>query len=190
LAKVLKVLVDFPVLGPSLRCTGSREPDRSVPPSPKEAHMEIRSRKALRYTFEPSHSSGGRKSWERIVTAVDRTQRGAKGLIGTYLRENQQVDLADGTVIVEVDHRGAATNTRYNLPYCVARVVVVRDEDFVVSGWFHWTKRYLDLLDRVEAAIAGSWPAKQGERAASETAAITSTVLADPPTGAGTDLAN
>lgn len=154
--------------------------------------MEIGTKKGLRYTFEPTHSSGRRKSWERIVTAVDRTQRGAKGLIGTYLREGHQVDLAEGTVIVEVDHRGAASNTRYNLPYCVARVVVVRDGDFLVSRWYHWTQRYLDLLDQVEAALAGAWPSKQEEQAPGEPADIPSTMAAEPSTSGtpGTDLVN
>jgi hypothetical protein len=107
----------------------------------------------MRYLFTPEPASGGRKSFERIVTGTDRSKVGVAALHGYYLQAGRQVDLPERTVLVEVCHTGPA-----NRPDMVARVCIVRDDDFRTSRWFGWRSQFLDLLDRVDAALKGTWP--------------------------------
>lgn len=110
------------------------------------------------FTYEKGRASGGRESWAKTVGSVDRSQRGAKALVGFYLTDGCQMCLFEGQVMVEVVPHGSVKNGRQE-----ATVWQVVGDKLVERDSFDWRREFLQGLDAVEKALSGGYGPSPGE---------------------------
>ena len=113
----------------------------------------------FRFTFEPGRASGRRKGWAKRCTSVNRKEKYGHAIIGDWLPENEQVDLAIGSVIVEGAPEGSVKNQL--ITYRVGRVewdgIVWYENPDAKFDWkaqWYTHKEFQDFLDVVERMIA------------------------------------
>lgn len=101
----------------------------------------------MRYTFKKVRASGRRTSWAKVVHGVA-SGRGAKGFVGSYLRDGDQVDLDDGALILHVVPDGSVKNG-----WEQAILKRVENGALVTLGDWNWRSEYLDLQDAVREEL-------------------------------------
>jgi hypothetical protein len=93
------------------------------------------------------------------VTGVEPGARGARAFAGDYLREGEQVDLPDGTVIIEIFPRGSVKNG-----YQTADIQrVERGELRTLVEDLDWRSQFLEIADAVNAALSSPTPQSLAE---------------------------
>lgn len=60
-------------------------------------------------TIKTEYASGNRKSWWKIVTGIDASQRGGYAFEGDFLQEGER-ELPIGSLLLHVTHCGSAKN--------------------------------------------------------------------------------
>ena len=102
----------------------------------------------MRLVYSKPTASGRRTGWARTIMGLDADQRGAKAFRGDYLRDGDQVELADGLLVLEVRPEGSVKNG-----WQQAHVLRVAGDKFVELADFNWREQYLDLLDFVREQL-------------------------------------
>lgn len=60
-------------------------------------------------TIKTEYASGNRKSWWKVVTSIDASQRGGYAFDGEFLQEGER-ELPVGSLLLHVTHHGSAKN--------------------------------------------------------------------------------
>jgi len=60
-------------------------------------------------TIKTEYASGNRKSWWKVVTSIDASQRGGYAFEGDFLQDGER-ELPVGSLLLHVTHQGSAKN--------------------------------------------------------------------------------
>lgn len=118
-------------------------------------HVMIRDGVAyVRFLWKPGTASGNRKGWGKVITGIDRSQRGGYAIDGPFMTPGAQ-EMPAGSIFVDMDPSGSTKNQEklYNL--AVVDPIKAKDGDFyyTIAG-----RRQVDaaFLDVVETALANA----------------------------------
>lgn len=109
-----------------------------------------------RIVYQEKRCAGNRRSWARIIEAIDRAQSGVNALIGEYLPAGKQIELPSGSLVVEVRPAGSKTNEKWTWEASLFRV---RGNDLQsISETYEWDDEFDLLLHRAEQELADPVP--------------------------------
>lgn len=97
----------------------------------------------LRITYKKPEASGRRSGWAKVIVGV-LDGVGARGFDGDYLTHGNQVDIPDGSLVLEVRPLGSVKNG-----YEQAYIYRATPEGFQEIFSCDWRKKFLDLKDFV-----------------------------------------
>lgn len=114
--------------------------------------------KTIRVTLKPDYESGGRKSWFKQVTAVDRTKKDGYAFEGEFIPACQEVELPVGAVIIEQEHTGSVKNPGKRGNVYIVRETPdsnpeIRNPHLEFQEDFNWKSQFLSFRDSVAALL-------------------------------------
>lgn len=100
--------------------------------------------------IKTEYTSGNRKSWWKLVTGIDSSQRGGYAFEGDFLSEGEH-ELPQGSLLLHVTHGGSVKNgCQYGNLFTVEADGSIRE---IVSG-LNWREQSVTLRKTAEEYIA------------------------------------
>lgn len=101
----------------------------------------------IRIDHHEAHKHG--RGWAKVVTAVDRSQKGGYAFTGRSINFGQEVEVEKGAAILVVEHRGSRKNG-----YDHADVYRAGNDGLELELFArHWKNDFLEIRDTVERII-------------------------------------
>lgn len=86
------------------------------------------------------------KQWAKIITGIDSTQSNGYAFQGEFLPKNGQSELAPGTIILTVGHRGSWKNGCLEAE--ILKVTTNEDHLEVVENYTDYRNEVIDIRDK------------------------------------------
>jgi len=99
--------------------------------------------------IEQETASGNRKSWSKIVTGIDETKNNGYSVIGDFLKEDTELDLPEGALVVQCIPDGSVKHGGKH-----ARLFKVTADGLIEVAYCpDWYKFFLSFRDDIKREL-------------------------------------
>lgn len=106
----------------------------------------------IRTTVTNVRASGGRISWLKTISSVDKAKKNGYAFEGDFISLDQEVELEIGAIVIEKEPQGSVKNGRFdgNIYRVVGSPIEgQRNPCLELITYFDWEKGFLSFRDRV-----------------------------------------